>query len=171
MSKFMNDLLPTRRRLQKLDNKTDGRCFACNLLWEDTNHVLCCISEARSGFTCYCHDNIPTALDPTTHAECYDELAVYQYGELAQSDSYCPPDMGPRLLNQSNMTYFVLLLHSAESAGINSSADGLPLTGERPSPPTIMTAALAPPLPPTNGSAPQSKLSGTFRSLYGVHVT
>jgi hypothetical protein len=47
-SKFMNDLLPTRRRLQKLDNKTDGRCFACNLLWEDTNHVLCCHCEPRS---------------------------------------------------------------------------------------------------------------------------
>ena len=47
-SKFMNDLLPTRCRLQKLDNKTDGRCFACNLLWEDTNHVLCCRSEPHS---------------------------------------------------------------------------------------------------------------------------
>jgi hypothetical protein len=43
----MNDLLPTRCQLQKLDNKTDGRCFACNLLWEDTNHVLCCCSDPR----------------------------------------------------------------------------------------------------------------------------
>jgi hypothetical protein len=47
----------------------------------------------------------------------------------------------------------------------------LPSTGERPSPPTIMTAALAPPLPPTNGSALQSKLYGTFRSLSGVQGT
>ena len=43
----MNDLLPTRCQLQKLDNKMDGRCFACNLLWEDTNHVPCCRSDPR----------------------------------------------------------------------------------------------------------------------------
>jgi hypothetical protein len=48
LSKFMNDLLPTAKRLQLFDNKNDGRCFACGLLWEDTNHVLCCCCDARS---------------------------------------------------------------------------------------------------------------------------
>lgn len=48
LSKFMNDLLPTAKRLQLLDNKNDGRCFACGLLWEDTNHVLQCCCDDRS---------------------------------------------------------------------------------------------------------------------------
>jgi hypothetical protein len=39
---YTNDLLPTLRRLQMFDNKVDGRCFACNRLWEDTSHVLTC---------------------------------------------------------------------------------------------------------------------------------
>jgi hypothetical protein len=47
LSKYMNDLLPTARRLQTIDNRHDGRCFACGLLWEDTNHVLFCTCEAR----------------------------------------------------------------------------------------------------------------------------
>jgi hypothetical protein len=47
LSKYMNDLLPTARRLQTLDNRNDGRCFACGLLWEDTNHVICCNCDAR----------------------------------------------------------------------------------------------------------------------------
>jgi hypothetical protein len=47
LSKYMNDLLPTLRRLQTFDNRSDGRCFACNQLWEDTNHVLRCRTEAR----------------------------------------------------------------------------------------------------------------------------
>jgi hypothetical protein len=40
LSKFMNGILPTLRRLQTFDNMTDGRCFKCGQLWEDTNHVL-----------------------------------------------------------------------------------------------------------------------------------
>jgi hypothetical protein len=40
ISKLMHDLLPTARRQQVLDNKHDGRCFVCGLLWEDTNHVI-----------------------------------------------------------------------------------------------------------------------------------
>ena len=47
MSKYMNDLLPTLRRLQMINNKMDGRCFDCGQLWEDTNHVLRCPSEDR----------------------------------------------------------------------------------------------------------------------------
>jgi hypothetical protein len=47
LSKYMNDLLPTGARLQKFDNKNDGRCFDCNQLWEDTNHVLRCPSDTR----------------------------------------------------------------------------------------------------------------------------
>lgn len=41
LSTYMNDLLPTARRRQPLDNRYDGRCFACGLLWEDTNHIIC----------------------------------------------------------------------------------------------------------------------------------
>jgi hypothetical protein len=48
ISKFTNDLLPTRRRLQTIDNRVDGRCFACHHLWEDTTHVLTCSCETRS---------------------------------------------------------------------------------------------------------------------------
>jgi hypothetical protein len=44
----MNDLLPTAKRLQTIDNKHDGRCFECHQLWEDTNHVLQCPGEDRS---------------------------------------------------------------------------------------------------------------------------
>jgi hypothetical protein len=40
LSKYMNDLLPTLCRLQTFDNRSNGYCFACNQLWEDTNHVL-----------------------------------------------------------------------------------------------------------------------------------
>jgi hypothetical protein len=47
LSKFMNDLLPTAKRLQTFDNKNNGRCFDCNGLWEDTNHVLQCRSDTR----------------------------------------------------------------------------------------------------------------------------
>jgi hypothetical protein len=47
ISKYTNDLLPTARRIQTLDNRMDGRCFACNLLWETTTHVLTCSCEAR----------------------------------------------------------------------------------------------------------------------------
>lgn len=47
LSKFMHDLLPTAKRLQTFDNKHDGRCFACQQLWEDTNHVLNCPSDDR----------------------------------------------------------------------------------------------------------------------------
>ena len=44
----MNDLLPTAKRLQTFNNKHDGRCFECQQLWEDTNHVIQCPSEDRS---------------------------------------------------------------------------------------------------------------------------
>ena len=47
LSKYMNDILPTAKRLQTFNNKHDGHCFECNQLWEDTNHVLCCPSENR----------------------------------------------------------------------------------------------------------------------------
>ena len=47
LSKYMNDMLPTAKRLQTINNKHDGCCFDCNQLWEDTNHVLCCPSENR----------------------------------------------------------------------------------------------------------------------------
>ena len=40
LSKYMNDLLATNKRLQTIDNRHDGRCFACHQLHEDTNHVL-----------------------------------------------------------------------------------------------------------------------------------
>jgi hypothetical protein len=46
--KYMNDMLPTHKRLQTFDNKVDGRCFECGYLWEDTNHLLCCSGEHRS---------------------------------------------------------------------------------------------------------------------------
>ena len=48
ISKYINDLLPTKRRLATFDNKVDGRCFACNRLWEDITHVLTCTCDARS---------------------------------------------------------------------------------------------------------------------------
>ena len=48
ISKYMNDLLPTAKRLQTFDNKHDGRCFECQQLWEDTNHILQCPGEDRS---------------------------------------------------------------------------------------------------------------------------
>jgi hypothetical protein len=48
ISKYMNDILPTLRRLQTFDNTTDGRCFDCGQLWEDTNHVLRCPGDSRS---------------------------------------------------------------------------------------------------------------------------
>ena len=47
ISKYTYDLLPTKRRIQTLDNREDGRCFACQQLWEDTTHVLTCSCEAR----------------------------------------------------------------------------------------------------------------------------
>ena len=47
VSKLMNDLLPTRRQQQTLDNTMDGRCFACSMLWEDMNHILCCNNDSR----------------------------------------------------------------------------------------------------------------------------
>ena len=43
----MHDLLPTAKCLQMIDNRNDGRCFACGHLWEDTNHVLQCHSTER----------------------------------------------------------------------------------------------------------------------------
>jgi hypothetical protein len=48
ISKLMHDLLPTARRQQVLNNKHNGRCFVCNLLWEDTNHVIRCSGEAHA---------------------------------------------------------------------------------------------------------------------------
>jgi len=47
ISKYTNDLLPTKRRLQTIDNRVDGRCFACESLWETTNHMLTCSCDAR----------------------------------------------------------------------------------------------------------------------------
>jgi hypothetical protein len=47
ISKYINDLLPTKRRLATFDNSVDGRCFACNQLWEDTTHMLTCTCDAR----------------------------------------------------------------------------------------------------------------------------
>ena len=32
ISKYINDLLPTKRRLATFNNKVDRRCFACNRL-------------------------------------------------------------------------------------------------------------------------------------------
>jgi hypothetical protein len=48
ISKLMHDLLPTARRQQVLNNKHDGRCFVCDLLWEDTNHVIRCNGDSRT---------------------------------------------------------------------------------------------------------------------------
>ena len=48
ISKYTNDLLPTKRRLQTFDNRVDGRCFACGYLWEDTTHMLTCSCEVRN---------------------------------------------------------------------------------------------------------------------------
>jgi hypothetical protein len=48
ISKYMNDLLPTLKRLQTFNNASDGRCFACGMLWEDTNHVLRCSCDDRT---------------------------------------------------------------------------------------------------------------------------
>jgi hypothetical protein len=46
ISKYINDLLPTKRRLATFDNRVvDGRCFACNQLWEDTTHMLTCTCD------------------------------------------------------------------------------------------------------------------------------
>ena len=42
----MNDILPTAKSLQTFDNKHDDHCFKCGQLWEDTNHVLQCLSNA-----------------------------------------------------------------------------------------------------------------------------
>jgi hypothetical protein len=47
ISKYVNDLLPTKRRLATFDNSVDSRCFACKRLWEDTTHVLTCTCDAR----------------------------------------------------------------------------------------------------------------------------
>jgi hypothetical protein len=47
IAKYTNDLLPTKRRLQTLDNRVDGRCFACQHLWEDTTHILTCSCDTR----------------------------------------------------------------------------------------------------------------------------
>jgi hypothetical protein len=47
ISKYINDLLPTKQRLATFDNRVDGRCFTCNELWEDTTHVLTCTCDAR----------------------------------------------------------------------------------------------------------------------------
>ena len=47
ISKYTNDLLPIKRRLQTIDNSVDGRCFACEFLWENTTHMLTCSCEAR----------------------------------------------------------------------------------------------------------------------------
>jgi rubrerythrin len=47
ISKYMNDLLPTLQRLQTFNNNSDSRCFACGLLWEDTNHIIQCPCDAR----------------------------------------------------------------------------------------------------------------------------
>ena len=48
IAKYMNDLLPTAKRLQTFNNEHDGRCFECQQLWEDTNHILQCPGEDRS---------------------------------------------------------------------------------------------------------------------------
>jgi hypothetical protein len=48
LSKYMNDLLPTKKRQQTMDNTVDGRCFECQQLWEDTNHVLRCPCQSRT---------------------------------------------------------------------------------------------------------------------------
>jgi hypothetical protein len=45
ISKLLQELLATARCEQVLDNKNDGRCFICNLLWEDTNHVIRCCGD------------------------------------------------------------------------------------------------------------------------------
>lgn len=37
ISKYMNSFLPTLYWLQMIDNKMDGQCFDCGLLWEVTN--------------------------------------------------------------------------------------------------------------------------------------
>ena len=47
LSKYMHDLLPTAKRLQTFDNRHDGCCFECGQLWEDTNHVIQCPSDAH----------------------------------------------------------------------------------------------------------------------------
>jgi hypothetical protein len=47
ISKYTNDLLPTKQRLAAFDNRVDGQCFACNRLWEDTTHMLTCTCDAR----------------------------------------------------------------------------------------------------------------------------
>jgi hypothetical protein len=46
-SSYINDLLPTKRCLATFDSRVDGRCFACNQLWEDTTHMLTCTCDAR----------------------------------------------------------------------------------------------------------------------------
>ena len=38
--KYINGIFPTAKQLQMFHNKHVGRCFDCNQLWEDTNHVL-----------------------------------------------------------------------------------------------------------------------------------
>jgi hypothetical protein len=47
LSKYMKDLLPTLCHLQTFNNQSNSHCFACNQLWEDTNHVLHCQTEDR----------------------------------------------------------------------------------------------------------------------------
>jgi hypothetical protein len=52
ISKYTNnDLVHTKQCLATFDNnRVDGRCFACNRLWEDTTHILhilTCTCDAR----------------------------------------------------------------------------------------------------------------------------
>jgi hypothetical protein len=47
ISKYTNNLLPTKRRLSTFEHRVDGCCFACNQLWEDTTHMLECTCDAR----------------------------------------------------------------------------------------------------------------------------
>jgi hypothetical protein len=79
ISKYINNLFPTKQRLATFDNRVDGRCFACNQLWEDTTHVLTCTCDARcearkaARLFLRSRDDLPAKTNANAHTQHLDQ--------------------------------------------------------------------------------------------------
>jgi hypothetical protein len=138
LSKFMNDMLPTLKRLQTFDNKIDGRCFECGFLWEDTNHVLCCTGEQRSIARTDAIAAFRHHLQQQHTPDIMTDLLCDSITSWLQRTRIHPPTWHPTEA-QLKTDFPVHSPHNDVLAGTNFYVEDLPPTGNLPSKHTTRT--------------------------------
>jgi hypothetical protein len=129
ISKYTNDLLPTLRRLQSIDNRVDGRCFACRNLWEDTTHVLTCSCTARTASRTTARVHFQQRLSRMHTPDIMNRLICDSMDSWLDRRPVQSPIWTRERVTQYNDSFDALLKHKARLDGINFSVDESPKHG------------------------------------------